>query len=339
MDELNNILLELTNVCNYNCNFCPQSITTRKKHYMSVKTIEKAINEIGKKKLAKSISFHLLGEPLLNKNFIFAIKTAHHQNVAINLYTNGSLLSKEIIDILLSFNINQINISLRNFDAISKRKYRAFKSYDNFINKIAYLICTNIENGGHTKINLMAFKDTIFTRFYQKRYGYDLYFKYDSLNAIIEKSYKNLGINRSLQIKKRLISIKDKTEFAKNSFVELNFISIWDSAQHQKERYYNGLIGNCRGLKREIGVLCTGDVVPCCRDYDGTMKLGNIHENSIEEIMSNSKAKYIRSALNKNFLPTEFCKRCRGGPSPLTSIMKQIGSIIVNGSFFSRRML
>ena len=33
-------------------------------------------------------------------------------------------------------------------------------------------------------------------------------------------------------------------------------------------------------------ILCNGDVTHCCYDYDGTQKLGNVRERTIEEIAS-----------------------------------------------------
>jgi len=330
-----NILLELTNVCNLTCSFCPQSITKRKKQFMSKETIEKAVKEIGTKRMTKTVSFHLLGEPLLNRNCVFAIEHSHNEALDVELVTNGTLLSKELIDTLLSLKPKQIKLSVRNVDAITYQKNCATICFDQYIYNIVHLICRNIEKGAYTRVTLMAFKDTLYSAFFQRKYGYDSYINYDTLRSIIKKCYENLNIDKPVQIEKGWFSIRDITEIAKNTFLEFNFISIWDSEQHQKEHYYNGLIGNCGGLKKEIGILCTGDIVPCCRDYDGVMKLGNIHENSIEETISNPKARMIRSALDKNILPTEFCKRCRGGPSFIISLSKQIGSIIANSSFFS----
>lgn len=68
---------------------------------------------------------------------------------------------------------------------------------------------------------------------------------------------------------------------------------------------------HCLGLKHHFGVLSDGTVVPCCADYDGFMKLGNIFEKPLVEILNSKKTKKMREAIEgKNGELPEYCKHC-----------------------------
>ena len=64
MKKYKRIYIEITNICNLNCHFCPK--TKRKYKFMNIKEFEKILYEI--KPYTDYIFFHLMGEPLLNDN-------------------------------------------------------------------------------------------------------------------------------------------------------------------------------------------------------------------------------------------------------------------------------
>jgi radical SAM protein with 4Fe4S-binding SPASM domain len=69
-------------------------------------------------------------------------------------------------------------------------------------------------------------------------------------------------------------------------------------------------VGKCYGLRKQIGILVNGDVVPCCLDQNGAICLGNIFESKLEEILNSEKAKKIENGFCKRILVEELCKRC-----------------------------
>ena len=67
MRKFKKIYIEITNVCNLSCNFCPK--TNRKYKFMNREEFNYIINEI--KPYTNHVYFHLMGEPLLNERRIF----------------------------------------------------------------------------------------------------------------------------------------------------------------------------------------------------------------------------------------------------------------------------
>jgi len=56
------IYIEITNVCNLNCKFCPE--TKRSKEFMNSQKFEEVIKKIHK--YTKLVALHVKGEPLLH---------------------------------------------------------------------------------------------------------------------------------------------------------------------------------------------------------------------------------------------------------------------------------
>ena len=52
--------------------------------------------------------------------------------------------------------------------------------------------------------------------------------------------------------------------------------------------------GTCHALETHVGILLDGRVVACCLDYQGKISLGNIQEQSLDEILKAPLAQKLR---------------------------------------------
>ncbi len=66
----------------------------------------------------------------------------------------------------------------------------------------------------------------------------------------------------------------------------------------------------CQGLRDQIGILCDGTVVPCCLDADGSIPLGNIFEQTLDEILDSERAKAIYDGFSNRAPSEALCRRC-----------------------------
>ena len=104
--------LELTNKCNFHCEFCPSDSQTRLHGYMDLSLAKKIFNEISEKKLVSQVHLHLMGEPTLHPKLNEILNYARDKNVIINLTTNGSTLVKKKVPTLLESISGTITASL-----------------------------------------------------------------------------------------------------------------------------------------------------------------------------------------------------------------------------------
>jgi len=91
MDDLENpkikyIFMELTNMCNFNCIFCPNDIMKRPKGMMNLRSAIKLIDEIANDNKKNSftrpdlfLELHVMGEPLLHPDVFHIIKYAEEK--------------------------------------------------------------------------------------------------------------------------------------------------------------------------------------------------------------------------------------------------------------------
>ena len=94
MKKFKQIYIEITNICNLNCSFCPKN--SRPKKFMTIDEFDKITDEISP--LTNTICLHLMGEPLLHPNIreIFEICTKKNLNVYLHKNKLKNLTNKKI---------------------------------------------------------------------------------------------------------------------------------------------------------------------------------------------------------------------------------------------------
>ena len=82
MRKFKKIYIEITNICNLSCSFCPK--TSRKQEFMSCDKFESIIKDIDP--LTEYLYFHLMGEPLLHPELdkLLSIAEKYNKKVVIN---------------------------------------------------------------------------------------------------------------------------------------------------------------------------------------------------------------------------------------------------------------
>ncbi|MBR4944951.1 MAG: SPASM domain-containing protein, partial [Peptococcaceae bacterium] len=66
----------------------------------------------------------------------------------------------------------------------------------------------------------------------------------------------------------------------------------------------------CYGLRDQLGVLCDGTVVPCCLDHDGDLALGNLFQQTLDEILQSPRAQAIYQGFSNRQAVEPLCRRC-----------------------------
>ena len=150
-------------------------------------------------------------------------------------------------------NVRQINISLHSYD----EKYGI--SLDDYLNNI------------FKTVDILKEYTYISYRFWVNN---------DNSEEILKKI--NEKYNCNLDIK----NIKNNTTITKNIFISTFKQFEWPDIEN--ENNYNGY---CYGLIEHIGILVDGTVVPCCLDTKGIIKLGNIYEQELDEIVNSERYK------------------------------------------------
>lgn len=109
MKKFKQVYIEITNACNLNCPFCPNS--TLEKKEMSLENIELILSDV--KNYTDTVCLHIQGEPLLHSHFMDVVSLCDKYGLMINLTTNGVLVNK-LIEVFKKYTcFKMINISLQ----------------------------------------------------------------------------------------------------------------------------------------------------------------------------------------------------------------------------------
>ena len=275
------IYVEITNSCNLKCSFCPE--TKRTKEFMNLDKFKHILKEI--KEYTNLIALHVKGEPLLHPNLKEILSVCREENMLVNITTNASLLEKNLDIIIKSNAVRQLNLSLH---SITKNENCDSYNFENYINSVLNASKEILE-----KTNIII--------------SYRLW----NLENI-EKNSENYHILNSLENafgveNLREIAKKEKfVKLAENAFLNQDLEFVWPSIDGE----FVSDSGTCHGLRNQVAILVNGDVVPCCLDGEGCIKLGNIFKESFENIINSEYSKEFVKAFEENRVIHNLCKRC-----------------------------
>lgn len=283
MRKFKKVYIEITNVCNLSCNFCPK--TKRKYKFMNKEEFTYILNEV--KPFTEHIYFHLMGEPLLNEDIEYFFEESRNKGLHVNLTTNGTLLSKVGDKLIKAKSLRQVNISLHSFEANKKtvELEEYLDSITDFIIKArenSDIICAirlwNMDNDdlkGENNLNK------------------------DILKMLEDKLKLDFSLSEKLQESNR-IKLKDK--------VYLNMAEKFQWPDIKIDSLGENVF--CHGLRNQIGILVDGTVVPCCLDSEGNLALGNIFERPLKEILTGDRATNIYNGFSRRVAVESLCKKC-----------------------------
>lgn len=283
MKKYKRIYIEITNICNLNCHFCPK--TKRKYKFMNIKEFEKILYEI--KPYTDYIFFHLMGEPLLNDNIDDFLKLSYKMGFKINLTTNGTLINNRKNILLKSKALRQINFSLHSFEANDNE----IDFYEYVNNIISFVKEAKSNTNIISALRLWNFNSSILKG--------ENNLNEDIINIIKDEfSYngdllEKLNKNNSVKISDR-IYINGAEKF---SWPNINIQEISDR-------------GFCYGIRSHVGILVDGTVVPCCLDSEGNIPLGNIFEKDFESIINGDRAKNMFNGFSQRKKVEKLCRTC-----------------------------
>ena len=273
------VYLEISNICNVQCSFCP--VVEKDKKSMDLSEFEDILKQVAP--LTEIVCLHLMGEPLAHPKFRQILEVCEKYNTQIDLTTNGILINKYKENIVNSKSVRQVNFSLQ-----------AFK--DNFPDRdlAPYLapIFEFIKFGHNVKPSLY----TNFRLWNQENNDFDN----EEIFVKIEKHF-NVEINRSIEVE----AIKSKNIWNR---LYLHFDSRfkWPSFDLPAQ----GTQGRCNGILNHIGIHVDGSVVPCCLDKNAVINLGNIKEQSLLEIINSDRFTAMRTGFLNGVLVEKFCQHC-----------------------------
>lgn len=171
-------------------------------------------------------------------------------------------------------NIHRLNISLHSFSD----KYKI--DIDTYLEQI-FKVIDNIRD--KTFVTLRLWQDNEYT---QRILDY--------INNRYKTNISELDKNKKVKI-------------VSNLMIDTFHPFIWPDMNND---YYSEE-GSCYGLRNHIGILSDGTIIPCCLDTLGIIKLGNIYQDDIDDVMDSKLVKEMIDGFKHNYKCHVLCRHCK----------------------------
>ena len=272
---LKRVYLEITNVCNLSCSFCPG--TRRRKHFLSVDEFSRLAGRLAGH--AEYLYLHVMGEPLLHPQLEDILAVAADLGFKICLTTNGTLLHRSLPTLLSARNLHKISVSLHSFEgndgADGLEEYVAQAARACIALAQHGVICAfRLWNeGGKNEKNAQIF---------------------EILSQEFEKNIADIPLD-----------VRGNRKLGQRLYLESAEKFDWPDLSAAE-----GGVEFCLGLRQQAAVLCDGTVVPCCLDGEGQIPLGNLFTQEFAEILASPRAQAIIDGFSRRQPTEELCRRC-----------------------------
>ncbi len=276
------IYIEITNVCGLACSFCPtKELPSRQ---MDLAFFESIIQQA--KGYTKEIACHVVGDPLTQSNLHDYLDIIHKHGLKAMLTTSGYFLKKHSHDTLFHPCVKQINISLNSFN-----KNDTSLTFEQYIDPVLALCKAKLERDADLFINLRVWNlDEMMS---ERAFN-------ETLFATLSKTF-----DTPLLLEEIYAQRPKNIRLASKVLVHFDNYFEWPSLQNQNYGH-----GTCQGLSSHIAILASGKVVPCCLDCDGIIELGDLHEKSMQDILSTQRAVAMLEGFKEGKAVEELCQKC-----------------------------
>lgn len=270
--------IELTNICPFRCQFCPRGVAGKMKRptgKMDLGLFERLLDQLHPDQAKwRALELHHLGESLVHPEVARFVAAATERGFPTEMSCNPSMLAPELGRSILEAGIRRIVISLDGVD-----------------NETAVAIRGPAARYDKAERNLDAF-----------------------LLAACERPNPPEVVIQMIDL-------------ARNRHQHERFLARWGaSGLPFVNAYVKDLDGPdpdthvssatpvsylCSYPWRSVVVLWDGRVVPCCRDSDAALVIGDLNHQSLEEIWAGAEVFRLREQLRKKSVPCgHLCDGC-----------------------------
>ena len=268
--------LEITNVCNLACTFCPG--TWREKGFLPPEDFALLAGRL--RGHVEHLYLHLMGEPLLHPQLPILLALAEALDFRVMITTNGVLLPRRGEALLACAAVRKVSISLHSFEG------NEGGDLSGYLEDCLSFAARAAAGGKRCALRLWNL-DGAETSGANRENA--------AILARVEDAFP-----KPWREGRRGVTLRE------NLYLEWGERFQWPDLAAQ-ERTCGGF---CHGLRDQIGVLWDGTVVPCCLDHEGDIPLGNLYERTLEEILNTPRARAIYDGFSHRQPVEELCRKC-----------------------------
>ena len=280
--------IELTNYCNINCYMCPVGTRAmrRPRGFMSMDTVAKICSELANSSI-QGVRLIRWGEPTMHPQFLEILKKLKETGKLVHFNTNGTLLNPESIQTIIDLEIDSVKFSFQGVDKESYEEMRYGSSWEKLMENIQ--IMNRLRDSREKPYIQISTTITSETK--------------EQIDAFIENmtplcDYINIGRTEMCHLDVEKMNISKER---KEKSLQLK----------ERESMHKQHLTVCPEVYDKLSVNWDGTVTACCGDYDNTMVVGNLGEESLGMIYCGEKLREIRRIISRDaYDEIPLCRMC-----------------------------
>ncbi len=254
----NNFVFEFANVCNLACPICPRHHRAIPDALMSLESAKEVIRDLAEVNNEFTLYPYYLGETLIHHDFIKLVDfILEFKNIQLNIVSNGVLLDAKIAEQLLSRKVKSYHFSLHDCD-------------------------TALHEGVHPRHAVSAKNVLNFLRMAEPRRN-DIW----------------VGVSM-VPIKLNEPAVEEFRLFWQPVVNAVNIYAYLTPERRISdpsiEKAFSGFFLPCSSPWVQPVISVDGAVLPCCWDYEHSMKMGNVFETPFKDIYEGELFRELRQA-------------------------------------------
>lgn len=288
------ISVEPTTTCNLECPECPSGLRqfSRPTGNLTIPLFEKLIHQIADR--TAYLTFYFQGEPYIHPKFLDMVKIASDKGMYTATSTNAHYLSDKQAKRTVESGLDRIIISIDGTTQEVYEQYRKSGKLDKVIEGTKNIIKWKKELQSKTPFVVFQFL-VVKPNEHQ-------------VDAVKELG-KEIGVD---QVAFKTAQVYDY-ENGNPLIPTVSKYSRYKKSSNGKYSIKNTLDNHCWRLWNSCVVTWDGKMVPCCFDKDAKHQLGDISENSFEEIWQGVPYRNFRASVLRSRKEIDICSNCSEG--------------------------
>lgn len=314
---LKRVYIEITDICNLACSFCPG--TKREKKFMTPEEFKIIATKLRAR--TEYVYLHVMGEPLLHPQLEEILDIATELGFKINITTNGTLLSKKGSLLRKYSSIRKVSVSLHSYEGNhahesgehgeqGSRNSDDVKTGNDFTDYLENV--WNFAAGANCIVALRLWNEGGAN----KKNNQIIDFLSDKSGLKVRELPETANGRRLWNTPDGIVvqpggnKVRDYNSNIKNDYNSRIYLESATKFTWPAEQPDEQPVLFCHGLSQQLAVLCDGTVVPCCLDGEGTIALGNLLQNDLESILASERAKRLVQGFTDHCPSEELCRHC-----------------------------
>jgi MoaA/NifB/PqqE/SkfB family radical SAM enzyme len=292
--DFTNVVIELTNRCEYKCFCCPRELMTRRTGAISLEDIRLIAFRMEKHLHNKNIiaSVDHFGDPMMAPDLLGKLHEIRlympnfklHVTTTLGYHKDDSFWAD-----YLGLGLEETTVSFYGYDRDTYHHIHGVDRYDIALKNLRKLLDENDKLNGRGIIRISA-------NFFQE--------------SAMRKLCPVLDLEKFCaqrdEFLNEVLSHKNAT-FYKRTLVNRGNGRVYIAPRSFKRCYY-GLVAHRR---RQLTIDCDMNVCACIMDYNSSVKFGNLREQSLEEIYAGQAYKdFVCSLYLQDFSKYPICAGC-----------------------------